>query len=308
MGSPPFATPVFEALLASPNHAVAALVTRPDKPRGRGMRVEESELVRAARARNIAVLQPARARDPEFVAELRAIAPDVAVVASYGEILKSDVLELPRHGCLNVHASLLPRHRGASPIQAALLAGDAETGVSIQRMVLALDEGDVLLEARTPIAAHENAGDLLARLATLGAQATLRALDALDSGSARFTPQDPARATYAKKILKEHGAIDWTKSAVDIERQVRAFTPWPGARTIAPNGAELGLVDVRVAAVAHAHAPAGTIVATKPALVVQCGQGALEIRALKPAGKGRMDASAWQNGARVEVGARLGAR
>ncbi len=305
MGSPPFAGPVFDALLACPRHEVVLLVTRPDKPRGRGMKVEESALVRAARARSVAVLQPERARGADFVAALTAARPDVAVVASFGEILKADVLDVPRHGCLNVHASLLPRHRGASPIQAAILQGDAETGVSIQRMVLALDEGDVVVEARTPIGPHETGGDLLARLAQLGGEATVAALDALENGTARFTPQDPARATYATKIRKEAGLVDWSKSAVEIDRLVRAFTPWPGARTTTANG-ELGLLDVRVRLDLPADGVPGTILALKPALIVACGAGALELRALKPAGKGRMDASAWINGARPAVGARFG--
>ena len=305
MGSPPFAGPVFDALLAAPRHTVVGLVTRPDRPRGRGRKIETSPLVTAANARGIAVLQPERARGPEFVAGLRALAPDVALVASFGEILKEDVLAMPRHGCLNVHASLLPRHRGASPIQAAILAGDRETGVSVQRMVLALDEGDVALERRTPIGEHETAGELLERLAQLGGEAAVGALDALANGTARFTPQDPARATYAPKIHKESGVIDWSKSAMELDRLVRAFTPWPGART-SHGGHELGLLEVRVRQAAPGSRAPGTVVGTRPALVVSCGAGALEIRALKPAGKGRMDAQAWLNGARIEVGARLG--
>lgn len=306
MGSPPFAGPVFEAVLASGRHDVTALVTRPDKPRGRGMKIEESPLVRLARERGVRVLQPAKARDPEFVATLREIAPDAMLVASYGEILKQDVLDVPRHGCLNVHASLLPRHRGASPIQAALLAGDVETGVAIQRMVLALDEGDIVVLERTPIGAHETSGELFERLAVLGGIAAVKALDRIEDGSARFTPQDPSCATYAKKIAKEHGTIDWALPAVEIDRRVRAFTPWPGARTTAPNGTELGVLEVRVRTGDAPRAEPGTIVATKPALVVACGVDALEIRALKPAGRGRMDASAWLNGSRADVGARLG--
>jgi methionyl-tRNA formyltransferase len=312
MGSPPFAVPVFEALCEHARTEVAALVTRPDKPRGRGLKVDESPLVRIAREHDIEVLQPERARDPGFMVRLREIAPEVIVVASYGEILKQELLELPAHGCLNVHASLLPRHRGASPIQAAILAGDAETGVSIQRMVEALDEGDVLLEERTPIGEHENAGELLARLSTLGAGATVRALEALASKTARFTPQNPAAATLARKIKKEHGAVDWTKSAVEIERTVRAFTPWPGARTTTQDGAELVLLDVRqqpdaCAKELKSNTP-GTIVATSPNLVVSCGEGLLEIHTDKPAGKAAMDATACLRGARLERGARFEAR
>jgi methionyl-tRNA formyltransferase len=315
------------AVCERPRTTTVALVTRPDKPRGRGLEIAESPLVAIAREHclpersvsdRVEVLQPVKARDPGFISKLRTLAPDVIVVASYGEILVKEVLDLPRLGCLNVHASLLPRHRGASPIQAAILAGDAETGVSIQRMVEALDEGDVMLEERTPIGEHENAGELLQRLSHLGAIAIVRALDQLEAGTARFTPQDPTRATLARKIKKEHGRIDWTKSATEIDRIVRAFTPWPGARTTTPAGAELGLLDVRVKDGAReipasatgtgsaAVQIAGTILATRPSLLVQCGEGALEIRRLKPAGKSVMDADAWLRGARVEAGTRLG--
>jgi methionyl-tRNA formyltransferase len=312
MGSPPFAGPVFHALLTDSRLNVVALVTRPDKPRGRGMTVRENAVTLAARTRNIAVLQPERARGPEFVESLRRLDVDVAVVASFGQILKQDVLELPRHGCLNVHASLLPRHRGASPIQAAILAGDTETGVSVQRMVLALDEGDVLVERRTPIGAHENAGDLLSRLAVLGGEAAVSALDQIGRGIAHYTPQAPERATYAPKIVKDAGIVDWSKSAQEIERLVRAFTPWPGARTTYA-GVDITLLDVRVGGQRQlddtltTDTP-GTIVRKWPSeMLVACGQGTIEIRALRPAGKNRMDAGAWVNGARVEVGARFGA-
>ncbi|MCY2959800.1 MAG: methionyl-tRNA formyltransferase [Planctomycetota bacterium] len=306
LGSPPFATPVFASLVASARHSAIALVTRPDKPRGRGMHVATSPLVELARANSIPVLQPERARGPEFLAALRQLAPDALLVASYGEILRQDVLDVAPHGAFNVHASLLPRHRGASPIQAAILAGDEETGVAVQRMVLALDEGDIVHEERTRIGPHENAGELLARLADLGAIAALRALDSIEAGTVKPRPQDPALATYARRILKEEGAIDWTLDAAAIDRHVRAHTPWPGARTTGPAAAELTLLDV-VPSPDHVHAaPPGTLLAVNPALLVACGRGALEIRALKPAGKGRMDALAWLRGARLEVGARFG--
>lgn len=304
LGSPPFATPVFASLVASSRHTVVGLVTKPDKPRGRGMQVQASPLVELARAHAIPVLQPERARGPEFLAALRALAPDALLVASYGEILRQDVLDVAPRGAFNVHASLLPRHRGASPIQAAILAGDEETGVAVQRMVLALDEGDVVHEERTRIGPHENAGELLERLAGLGALAAIRALDAIADGTARERPQDPAQATYAKRIRKEEGAIDWALDARAIDRHVRARTPWPGARTTAPGGAELTIVDARPLAREHGEIP-GTVLDARTALVVACGEGALEIRALKPAGKGRMDARAWLQGARIEPGARF---
>ncbi len=311
LGSPPFATPVFASLLADARHEVVLLVTKSDKPRGRGRHVATSPLVDLAVEHGVALLQPERARGPEFLDALRAARPDALLVASYGEILRQDVLDVAPRGAFNVHASLLPRHRGASPIQAAILAGDAETGVAVQRMVLALDEGDVVHTERTPIGAHENAGELLERLADLGALAALRALSAIEDGTAVGTPQDQALATYAKRIRKDEGAIDWTLDAESLDRHVRARTPWPGARTIAPNGIELTLLDVRPhARPVHAtndpaHAP-GTLLDSRERMLVACGRGALEVRALKPAGKGRMDALAWLRGARIETGARFG--
>jgi methionyl-tRNA formyltransferase len=306
LGSPPFATPILARLLASPRHRVVGLVTKPDKPRGRGMRVEPSPLVALARERGVALLQPERARGDTFLAALRALEPDALLVASYGEILRQDVLDLPPRGCFNVHASLLPRHRGASPIQAALLAGDAETGVCVQRMVLALDEGDVVAEARAPIGPRETAGELLARLSDMGAEVALRALDALEDGTAVRAPQDPARATYARRIRKEDGALDWSRDALALDRHVRAMTPWPGARTTAPDGHELVLLDVEPRADVPHSAPPGTLLDARGELLVACGRGALLVRALKPAGKGRMDGAAWLRGARLAPGTRLG--
>jgi methionyl-tRNA formyltransferase len=328
LGSPPFALPVFERVLASP-HEIAVLVTRPDKPQGRGRASAPSPLVLHARERGIPVLQPGSTRDPVFVASLRALEPEVLLVASYGEILREELLALAPHGALNVHASLLPRHRGASPIQAAILAGDPETGVSVQRMVKALDEGDVLLERRTKIGPRETAGELLPRLAELGGTAAVEALFQLARGTARFTPQDPARATYARKIAKEDGRIDWSRPAVELDRFVRAMTPWPGARTRTEDGRELVVLEAATVEPAPAKlvewigpdvlGPAdaregegelvrfepGRLVVVERALFVATGRGLLELRTLKPAGKGAMSADAWLRGAHLESGARF---
>ncbi len=303
LGSPPFALPVLERLLAS-RHQVLALVAQPDRPRGRGMKVEPSPLVELARARGLPVLQPADTRDPAFAGALRAFKADALLVASYGEILRQDVLSLAPKGALNVHASLLPRHRGASPIQAAILAGDAETGVSVQRMVLRLDAGDVLLEERTPIGAHETAGELSARLAVLGGEAAVRALDLVESGKARFVPQDESRATQARKLHKQQGRIDWARAAIDIERLVRALNPWPQARTADGRGNELAVLSARALQDSSGAAP-GTLLPSAEGVRVACGSGALELLRVKPAGKGEMDAAAWLRGARLEPGARL---
>lgn len=306
LGSPPFGATVFDALLASGRHEIVGLVTKPDKPRGRGMKVEPSAMVLAAMARGIPVLQPEKARGEEFLAALRAWGPEALLVASYGEILRQDVLDLAPRGAWNVHASLLPRWRGASPIQAAILAGDAETGVCVQKMVLALDEGDVLHELRVAIGPRETSGELLARLATLGGRAAVEGLDLVAAGAARPSPQDPARATYAAKIRKEHGLVDWTKGADEIDRLVRAYAPWPGARTTLA-GAELGLLDCPPRELPQgADATPGSVAPTKDGLVVACGSGAVLLARVKPAGKGAMDGAAWARGARLEPGARCG--
>jgi methionyl-tRNA formyltransferase len=304
LGSPPFALPILERLLAS-RHALLALVTQPDRPKGRGMKVVASPLCELARARGLKILQPEDTRDPGFASQLRSLKADVLLVASYGEILRQELLSLCPRGALNVHASLLPRHRGASPIQAAILAGDAETGVSVQRMVLRLDAGDVLLEERTPIGPGETAGELSARLAELGAQAALRALDLLESGQARFVPQDESRATQARKIHKQQGRIDWARAAIDVERLVRALNPWPLARASDGRGGEFAVLRARAVEAAGA-AAAGTLLAAGAGVRVACGTGALELLRVKPAGKSEMDAAAWLRGARLEPGALLG--
>ncbi len=302
LGSPPFAVQVFERLAAS-RHAIAALVTLPDRPKGRGQKLEESPLVALARSKNVRVEQPANPHEPALLANLRELAPDILVVASYGVILKRELLELAPRGALNVHASLLPRHRGASPIQAAIQAGDRETGVAIQRMVLALDEGDVVVEKRTPIGAEETSGELFERLAVLGGEALVEALDSIEDGRAKFEPQDATRATYAKKIKKEHGVVDWSKPADEIARLVRAMNPWPLARTIDPKGRELAIL--RAHEVANASGAPGEILESDRRLVVAAKIGALEIEELVPAGKRALAAREFLLGARLERGAKM---
>lgn len=298
MGSPPFAMPVFESVLES-GHDLLALVTRPDKPRGRGREVVESDLVQLAKKSGVPVLQPATTKSAEFVDALRAFEPDVLLVASYGEILREDVLELAPHGALNVHGSLLPRFRGAAPIQSAIAAGDAETGVSIQRMVLALDEGDVLLSRATPIGPGDTSGDLFERLAQLGGQAAVEALDMLAAGNAQYTPQDAGQATYARKLKKADGNVDWSRDAVELERHVRAMHPWPGAKAATPDGKPL---VIQSAQLVDADGAPGELVELTPRCVVACGKGALELQVVKPAGKRAMPTGDWLRGARLEVG------
>jgi len=297
LGSPPFGTPVLRHLIES-RHEVAAVVTPPDRPRGRGRSVQRSPLAQLAEDAGAPLVPPPYKDTSQFLAVLRRLEPGVLVVASYGVILREDLLSLATHGALNVHASLLPRWRGASPIQRAIEAGDAETGISVQRMVLALDAGDVLLEARTPIGPRETSGELLARLAELGGEAIVRALDTLEDGSATFTPQDEARVTLAPKLTKEDGRLDWTRPAEELERLVRALSPWPGTRTTLPDGRALGVV---LAEACEGEGAPGQLL-DRPGLVVATGAGALSLLSVKPAGKGKMDAAAFQNGARLAPG------
>jgi len=308
LGSAPFATPVLRRLLDSPHRALAVL-TPPDRPRGRGRSVQVSSLVQLARERDLRVLQPADPHEEAVLEELRALAPDVHLVASFGVIMHPELFDLPPHGSMNVHASLLPRHRGAAPIQRAILAGDGITGVSVQRIVQALDEGDVLLEHRLEIGPRETAGELADRLALLGGEAAVEALDRLESGRARFTPQDPDQATYARKLRKKHGRIDWSQPAERIDRRVRAMTPWPGAKTTDPRGRVLGLLAARPSSPpegAPAGAAPGEVLEAGPRLVVATGEGALELLEVQPAGKRAMPSAEWLRGARIEPGSRLG--
>lgn len=302
LGSPPFATPVLRRVLDS-RHAVTALVTPPERRSGRS-RSTEHPLVELAEGRGVPVLRPRDPHADDVLDALRAADPAVLLVASYGVLLKRSLLDLAPHGCLNVHASLLPRHRGASPIQYALLCGDAETGVTIQRIVPALDEGDVLVARPHPVPPDATAGSLLADLAELGGRAAVEALDLLESGDARFTPQDPARATYAPKLKKHDGDVDWTRTADELERHVRAMHPWPTSRATLPDGRALQVLRARV--VPGARGAPGEVLEAAERLVVACGADALELVEVKPAGKRAMPAADFLRGARLEQGARLG--
>jgi len=282
--------------------------------------VQASQVVRLAQERGLTLLQPETTRDESFLAALRDLEPDVLLVASYGEILRREVLELAPRGAFNVHGSLLPRWRGAAPVHRAIMAGDAETGVSVQRMVLALDEGDVLLERRTPIDPAETAGDLSARLAELGGEAATAALDELEAGRETLTAQDPEQVTYARKLTKEDGALDWSRPAEDLALLVRGTNPWPGARTSLPDGRELVVLEARV--VPDATDPSGSSSSprspaspgsldkgtgeSKGGFLVVAGTGALELLRVKPAGKGAMAGADFLRGARLEPGDILG--
>jgi len=232
IGTGEIGVPVLRWLLESEEHELAGVITQPDKPVGRQQRIGAPPIKMVAAGSNRPILQPKRIKSTDAVAEIRALAPDVIVIMAYGQILPRAVLEIPRIACLNLHASLLPRHRGAAPIQAAIVAGDRETGISVMYMDEGLDTGDVLLQKRIEIAPGETGGSLHDRLAQIAPIALKEALSELEDGSAPRTPQDSSAASYAPKLEREHGRIDWNESATVIERKIRAFDPWPGAFTI----------------------------------------------------------------------------
>ena len=232
IGTGEIGVPVLRWLMQSKAHELIGVVTQPDKPAGREQRIEAPPIKVEAAGSNLPILQPKRIKSNEAVAEIRALAPDVIVVMAYGQILPRAVLEIPRIACLNLHASLLPRHRGAAPIQAAIVAADRETGISVMYMDEGLDTGDVLLQNRIEIAPGETGGSLHDRLAEIAPAALEDGLNRLASGTAPRIPQDSASATYAPKLTREDGRIDWSEPAEGIERKIRAFDPWPGAFTI----------------------------------------------------------------------------
>jgi methionyl-tRNA formyltransferase len=308
MGTPALAAHILERMTvaAGPHFKVVAVVTRPDQPRNRGLKLEPSEVGAVAAAQGLKTLKPTKIRTPGFLAELKALEPDVLAVAAYGRILPNQVLEAPRLMPINVHASLLPRHRGASPVEEAILAGDAETGVTIMRVTERMDAGAILLQRSIPIAGDDTQGTLKNKLADLGADALLEALALLQRGAIRETPQDENAANYTSPITREHSVIDWQDSAARIERMTRAYDPWPVARTTIGNEDLLvwraGLAD----APAVPDTPAGTIVALKPAPIMKCGSGMLALVEVQAAGRRRMPAADFFRGRRVVVGTRLG--
>lgn len=302
-GTPAFAVPALRALVQS-RHSVVGVLTQPDRPSGRGRRITASAVKEEALTHGLPVSQPLTLKTEEGRAELATWKPDVLVVVAYGLLLPREVLELPRLGCVNIHASLLPRWRGAAPIQRAILAGDAQTGITIMQMDAGLDTGPMLLQRAVTIGEHETSGELHDRLSALGAPVLLEALESLAKGTATAKPQPPEGVSYAAKIEKAEALIDWTRNAVDIERKVRAFNPWPGAETrfagetlkIAKARLPEGLIgDCVTDSTPHAAKNAlidsienqsGSIIGLQEdAIRVVCGQGSLDIIAVQRPGR-----------------------
>lgn len=281
-GTPEFAAEHLKALLASP-HEIVAIYTQPDRPAGRGQKLMPSPVKQLAVDNAIAVLQPPTLRDPEAQAELAALKPDLMVVVAYGLILPQAVLDIPRLGCINSHASLLPRWRGAAPIQRAVQAGDAQSGVTVMRMEAGLDTGPMLLKVSTPISASDTGGSLHDRLAELGPPAVLQAIDGLDAGTLHGEVQDDALATYAHKLNKDEARLDWSRPAEELERLIRAFNPWPICHSTL-GGEALKVLGARLAE--GKGTPGEILSASKDGLIVACGEQALCLTRLQlPGGK-----------------------
>ena len=305
-GTPEFAVPSLRAL-ARGGRRVVAVYTQPDRPAGRGRKVAASAVKVAAVELGIPVEQPPGLRDPAVRERLAEYRPDLIVVAAYGLILPPDLLDLPGAGCINVHASLLPRWRGAAPVQHALLAGDAKTGATIMRMDEGVDTGDVLFAGTCPIRPDDTAGSLTGRLASLGAEVLLDALAGLEAGGLEPRPQDESAATRAPRIRKCDARIDWSRDARDLERMVRAFDPWPVAFTSVEGRPLHVLKSEALPSGDPADAPPGTLVrATPRGIEVQAGRGRLRLERVQRPGKRAMDAHELLNGWRLRPGQRLG--
>jgi len=309
-GTPPFAAAALNAL-ADAGHDIVLVLTQPDRPAGRGMKLAASAVKQAALARGLPLAQPASLKRPDSQAELRAADADIMVVAAYGLILPQAVLDLPRFGCLNIHASLLPRWRGAAPIQRAILAGGTETGITIMQMDAGLDTGAMLAKTPVPILATDTAASLHDTLAAAGAGAIVEAL--ANYPALVPQPQDDAQATYAAKLGKEEARLDWRQPADLLARAVRAYNPAPGAWTLLDGeplkiwSAQAGTDPLPAEAGENTNAPGEVLRADADRLIVACGSGTLALQVVQPAGSKRMSAAAFLAGRPLPPGIRLGA-
>jgi methionyl-tRNA formyltransferase len=306
LGSGDLACPILRALRSSDRVELAAVVVQPDRPGGRGRHPLPCSVKRAAAELGIAAIESDAVSSPEMVAALAALSPDVLVVADFGQFLKPPLLAVPPLGCLNVHPSLLPRYRGASPVQWALANGDAETGVCVLYVTPKMDAGDILERWCTPILPGETAPELEARLAEAGAGLLLHTLETLRCGTARAEPQDPAEVTFARKLQKEDGRIDWSAPATVIFNHWRGFTPWPGLFTTVPGGALLKIHRLSIEPLANPAVPGTVLSCDGDGPLVAAADAALRLLEVQPAGKTRMDGAAYCRGRPFRPGDRLG--
>ena len=307
MGTPDLAAVSLTALLREPQLQIVAVVTQPDRPKGREFKLAPSPVKEIALRAGLPVLQPEQAREETFVAQLKTFQPDLIAVAAFGQILPKSILDLPPHGCLNVHTSLLPKYRGAAPIQWAIANGETETGVTIMKMDVGMDTGHILTQRSTPIRPEDNGQTLHDRLAQLGAELLVETIPDYVAGKLQLRQQDSSRATHAAKIKKTDGRIDWRLPAATIWNRLRAFTPWPGAFTSLPAQPQPVLLKLWEAQVTEAIGEPGTLLlADKSGILVGCGEGALRILVLQREGGRRMTAGEFLAGHPLKSGDWLG--
>ncbi|MEQ2007962.1 MAG: methionyl-tRNA formyltransferase [Limisphaerales bacterium] len=307
MGTPDIACPTLQALATTPGFQVVGVVVQPDKPKGRDLKLQPPPVKELALRLGLHVFQPERARNEAFIAQLRELRPDLIAVLAYGQILPQALLDIPPHGCLNVHTSLLPRWRGAAPIQWAILEGDAQTGVTIMRMDAGLDTGGIISTHSTPIAPDDNAQTLHDRLAVLGAELLVQTIPRYVSGELQPQPQPAAATTYARKLTKDDGRLDWSQPAHVLHNRLRAFTPWPGTFTFLPASPKPLLLKVwRAELAAGSGAPGQVLVADKSGLVVASREGALRLLEVQKEGSRRMTVGEFLAGHPLAVGSTLG--
>ena len=302
MGTPDFAVGSLQALCESGKHEILAVVTQPDRPKGRGNKLLQTPVKEYALAQGLTVYQPQKVKTPEFVELLHGLQPELIVVAAFGQFLSKEILELPKYGCINVHASLLPKYRGAAPIQYAIIKGEKESGVTIMQMDIGMDTGAMLDKVVVPIAENTTMGELHDALREQGAALLLEVIDKIATGTAVAEPQDNEQATYATLLDRSMEHIDWSKTAQEVHNLIRGFNPAPSTFTKLPNGKSLKIWGSKMTDKSSA-AAAGTVIETgKHSFFVACGEGVLEITEVQPESKKRMPAQVFLNGRGVQEG------
>ena len=302
MGTPDFAVGSLQALCESGKHEILAVVTQPDRPKGRGNKLLQTPVKEYAMAQGLTVYQPQKVKTPEFFELLHELQPELIVVAAFGQFLSKEILELPKYGCINVHASLLPKYRGAAPIQYAIIKGEKESGVTIMQMDIGMDTGAMLDKVVVPIAENTTMGELHDALREQGAALLLEVIDKIAAGTAVAEPQDNEQATYATLLDRSMEHIDWSKTAQEVHNLIRGFNPAPSTFTKLPNGKSLKIWGSKMTDKSSA-AAAGTIIETgKHSFFVACGEGVLEITEVQPESKKRMPAQVFLNGRGVQEG------
>ena len=306
MGTPDFAVGSLKALAEAGKYEIVSVITQPDRPKGRGRQMLMTPVKEYALSQGYEVHQPQRVKTPEFVAQLREMNPDLIVVAAFGQLLSQEILSMPKYGCINVHASLLPKYRGAAPIHYAIMQGEKESGVTIMQMDIGMDTGDMIKKVVVPIGENMTMGELHDELKVKGAELLLEVIDDIDAGKAMPEKQNEAEATYASLLKRDMERIDWSKAAADIHNLIRGFNPAPGAFTKLPDGKNLKIWGSRLADKTATAEPGTVVEATKHSFFVACGEGVLEIIEVQPESKKRMAAQVFINGRGVQVGDVLG--